>query len=188
MRPHKDIDRLLAKVAMGDRGAFLALYDRLAPRMLALLQDSLPDPGPTAPEVTAPKPAAPDNTAGQDVSRAEEMLVTCFERLWHESALYHDGETAGLSRIAALMGDTRRSAGPATSPAPPDETARIAKALAAPKGRRLRPAPQVLRRLQTRLFPGPRQGIGPALLPYVVGAILAAGLAWMASALGLLLP
>ena len=178
MRPHKDIDRLLAKVAMGDKGAFLALYDRLAPRMLALLQDSLPDAGPTA----------PDNTAGQDVSRAEEMLVTCFERLWHESALYHDGETAGLSRIAALMGDTRRSAGPATSPAPPDETARIAKALAAPKGRRLRPAPQVLRRLQTRLFPGPRQGIGAALLPYVIGAILAAGLAWIASALGLLLP
>ena len=61
-----DPDRLLTRVASGDRGAFAAFYDLLAPRVLGLITRLLRDP-----------------------AQSEEVAQEVFLEIWQNAASFH---------------------------------------------------------------------------------------------------
>lgn len=84
MTPQEEIEALIARVAMGDRRAFRALYGRVAPKLFGIAKRIL-----------------------QDDALAEDVLQEVFLRVWNRAGSYREN---GFSPMTWLITITRNAA------------------------------------------------------------------------------
>lgn len=103
MTPQDEIEALVARVAMGDRKAFRALYAQVSPQLFGICMGLL-----------------------QDQTDAEEALEEVFRQIWQTSGAFRDGGYPTAVWLARLTRDVAvaRGASPARAPVGQSEEAR----------------------------------------------------------------